>query len=445
MKQMSSDSRVGYLLSVVIAVIFVLLPFHALFTTWIGSNLGHLDVVRVWKEIILVISLPLAVVLTWRSPKLRKWLRQSWIVRLFGLYILLHIILGIWAMADDRVNSTALLYSYIVNLRFITFFIVCAIATASSQLLIRNWDKIILLPASLILVFGIVQRFFLPSDFLKHFGYGEDTIPAYQTVDAKLDYQRVQSTLRGANPLGAYLILIITTLAIILRKNRTFMIGALIASLMLMFYSYSRSAWIGLGLALATLLLLERPKLLDRYTFFVILSGLVITVAGIYLMRSSDPVQDILFHTSEKSQSAQSSNQQRFDAMRAGVSDIINQPQGGGPGTAGPASFRNSAPPKIAENYYLQIGQEIGLIGVTIFATINILVGVELWRRKEQQLARILLASLVGITFVNLVSHAWTDDTLAYLWWGLAGIACAPAILSGRSKAYGKKQKLPET
>jgi len=34
-----------------------------------------------------------------------------------------------------------------------------------------------------------------------------------------------------------------------------------------------------------------------------------------------------------------------------------------------------------------------------------------------------LLASLIGLIFVNLVSHAWADDTLAYVWWGLAGIA----------------------
>ena len=25
-----------------------------------------------------------------------------------------------------------------------------------------------------------------------------------------------------------------------------------------------------------------------------------------------------------------------------------------------------------------------------------------------------------------MLSHAWTDDTLAYVWWGLAGIAMAP-------------------
>jgi hypothetical protein len=25
-----------------------------------------------------------------------------------------------------------------------------------------------------------------------------------------------------------------------------------------------------------------------------------------------------------------------------------------------------------------------------------------------------------------MLSHSWADDTLAYLWWGLAGVAMAP-------------------
>jgi O-antigen ligase len=104
-------------------------------------------------------------------------------------------------------------------------------------------------------------------------------------------------------------------------------------------------------------------------------------------------------------------------------------------GSAGPASFRNTdGVPKIAENYYLQLGQEVGVLGMALFIAINILVGVELWKLRTQTLSRILLASLVGITFINLVSHAWTDDTISYVWWGLAGIALSPVILKSRHK-----------
>jgi hypothetical protein len=45
-----------------------------------------------------------------------------------------------------------------------------------------------------------------------------------------------------------------------------------------------------------------------------------------------------------------------------------------------------------------------------------------------------LLAALLGITFVNLLSQAWTDNTLSYLWWGLAGIALSPVLASAKGK-----------
>src|SRR5207253_8579957 len=45
---------------------------------------------------------------------------------------------------------------------------------------------------------------------------------------------------------------------------------------------------------------------------------------------------------------------------------------------------------------------------IAVFAAINILLGRELWQRRNSLLAKVLLASLIGLTFVNLISHAWT-------------------------------------
>jgi O-antigen ligase len=168
-----------------------------------------------------------------------------------------------------------------------------------------------------------------------------------------------------------------------------------------------------------------------------IITGLLslLIICGLYLgFRSSQTIQDVFLHTSTSSSSAASSNQIRNDALRNASRDVIDQPLGRGPGTAGPASFRNNHPARIAEDYYLQIGQEVGLIGMILFIAITILVARQLWFNRQDNLARILLASLIGISFVNLVSHAWTDDTLSLLWWGLAGIALAPGILKARKK-----------
>jgi hypothetical protein len=440
MKANSPLSRTDLVLSWAVAGILVLLPFHAVFTTWLGSNFGHLDLFRVWKEMILVSIFPVILWEIWKSPKVKHWLLHSWIVRLYLFYALLHLGLGLLALQNHDVNQEAFAYALLVNLRFIGFFIICYILASNNGFLKRNWRAILLAPAAIVILFGIIQRFILPYDFLKHFGYGPDTIPAYQTVDSNIDYRRIQSTLRGANPLGAYLVLIIPAIFVVLGKYRRAAAACLLAALAALFYSYSRSAWVGVVLALALLIWWSKNYSLRLRELAIGLAVLMVLAGGVFLLRSNQAAEDTLFHTSSASTSSQSSNEARSSAIKHGLSDVIHEPLGRGPGTAGPASFRNNRTPRIAENYYLQIGQEVGLIGMAIFIAINILVGMQLWLRCGDPLAKILLASLIGLTFVNMVSHAWTDDTLAYLWWGLAGICLAPAILEPRHKKNEKAQ-----
>lgn len=431
-----NTSKLALKLSWLVAGIFILLPFHALLTTWAGSNLGHLDAWRIWKDVLLVLIVPPALWLAWRTPELKKWLMSSWITRLFGLYILLHIFLGAWALGRHDVSSTALIYALIINLRFITFFIICLVVATKNDFLRRHWQKLLLAPATVVLVFGLVQKFLLPYDFLRHFGYGKNTIPAYQTVDSNLDYRRLQSTLRGANPLGAYLVLIIPALFLRVRPLGHWWIrlAGLVCAVVVLFFTYSRSAEIGVAIALGLLAWWGIGKKISGRQIIALLAvSAILAGGGLYIFRNSQPVQDTLFHTSNSSTALRSSNADRLQSLKNGAYDVIHQPLGRGPGTAGPASYRNNPPadgPRIAENYFLQIGQEVGVLGMALLIAIIYLVARELWARRSDQLAKILLASLVGLTFVNLLSHGWTDDTISYLWWGLAGLALSakPAV-----------------
>jgi hypothetical protein len=72
---------------------------------------------------------------------------------------------------------------------------------------------------------------------------------------------------------------------------------------------------------------------------------------------------------------------------------------------------------------------------MALFIAINVYIGRELWRRRTDALALGLFVSLIGLTFVNMLSHAWSDDTLTYLWWGLAGIALTTTTKSSRQKS----------
>jgi hypothetical protein len=441
MKSVISSSRLTFFMSWITVLILVFLPFHAFFTSWAGNNFGHLDLFRIWKEILIALLMPLVLLLAWSRSDTEQFLKTSKVVRLYLAYIVLYAGWGAWALHRHNVNKTALIYGLIVDLRFIGFFLMTYIIASHSPFLKKNAVKILIIPAAIVAVVGILQKLDMPQSFLAYF-YGKGTIPPYQTIDSGSKIQRLQSTLRGPNPLGAYSVLAVTAFAGFI-KQQYLRFVAIAATLVVLFYSYSRSGWIG---ALISLWLLAWWMLLKSHHKVWLVSSIiaivVLTGGSFYFLRSNHTAQDTFLHTNSSSKAPTSSNEVRLASIKDGVRDVIHEPLGRGPGTAGPASFRNKPhETRIAENYYLQIGQEVGVLGMAIFIAINVLVAKELWYKRRDLLAKVLLASLVGITFVNLLSHAWADDTLGLLWWGLAGICLAPDILASRTKAKNAKIK----
>jgi uncharacterized membrane protein YjjB (DUF3815 family) len=408
----------------------------------LGSNFDHFDLFRIWKEIVIALMVPFGVYLAFRNTVYRQWLVQAWLARLILAYLGLTLVTGLWAASTHHVNREALLYSLFANLRYLGFFLLVVLVSSQTDWLKRYWKWLVLLPAAVVVIFGLIQRTLLPYDFLRHFGYGPDTIPAYQTVDNKLDYRRIQSTLRGANPLGAYLVLVISLLIGQIKRVKNWYLAAVGLAVSTLFLSYSRSAYIGTFIAAVMVgYLATRSPHARRKMMIGSVIGVVIVILGIGLFRTNNLVENTLFHTDETSKSRTSSNADRAHALELGSRDVLRHPLGKGPGTAGLASVRNNHPARISENYFLQIGQEVGWLGLGLFIAINILVGQQLWQRRKDNLALALLASLIGLTFVNLLSHAWADDTLGLLWWGLAGIALSPGILNIKRKHHETTEK----
>jgi hypothetical protein len=202
------------------------------------------------------------------------------------------------------------------------------------------------------------------------------------------------------------------------------------AGLIDLYFSYSRGAWIGLALSLLTLAALgfKWDKRLQLWAGGII-CVLIVLAAGLFVgLRNNTSFQDAIFHTSTNSSIKVSSNQNHLSALKQGLSDAVHQPLGRGPGTAGPASVYNDHTVRIPENYFVQIAEEIGWLGLVVFLLIYWLVARWLYAARKNPLALGLFAALVGITFINLVSLAWSDNTLSYLWWGLAGVVLAPLL-----------------
>jgi O-antigen ligase len=342
---------------------------------------------------------------------------------------------GLLALNQHDVTAKALGYGLIVNLRFLAFFLVTWAVALRMARLRSHWQWLVLWPAAGVIIFGLLQIFVLPHDFLRHFGYSAATIQPFETINHNQHYVRIASTLRGANPLGAYLLIPISLLVVLLIRNgRNWRQGIfLAASLIVLFFTFSRSAWVGAALSIIVLLFLSRLSrpaqkvALAVSTVFLILAACV-TIS----LRHNPHFENFVFHTQSGS-GVVSSNDNHITAFKSGMHDLRHSPLGDGPGTAGPASVYNNHQARIAENYFIQIGQETGWLGLTLFLLINLAVAALLYVRRDDPLALSLFASLIGLTFINLLSHAWTDDTLAYVWWGLAGVAMAPLTLKKES------------
>jgi hypothetical protein len=423
----------------IILFILLILPFHEFLTTWLASNLGHINLFRVWKEIVLILISPIVIYLALINKKLKNWLIKDRLILLILLFAVIAIILGIYGYLHKNVDLAALAAGLIIDLRFFLIFLFTLVITQYTDFFKKYWKQILIYPALVVILFGIAQLF-LPLNFLSHFGYGPNTIPVFQTVDSQLSIHRIQSTLRGANPLGAYLILIIPIFIFFSTRDLVVRLFSSVLSLAALYFTYSRSAYIGFILTAGIIfyyLKFENHAWAIKYKkafYYLITTGLVIILAAFLIFRNNSSLDNVLFHTNKNSTVATSSNSVRFSNLRVNASNFLHHPLGQGVGIAGPASAHNNHPAKIAENFYIQIGQETGVVGLVVFLAINIIVGYRLYLRRDDQLALILFASLIGISLVNMVSHAWADDTLSLIWWAFAGVALSPKLIKSRIK-----------
>ena len=411
-------------------LILLLMPLYGFLTVWAASIFGHYTAIRLWKEVVLLVCVAGALYLIAFDHKIRTHTLSRRLVWIILSYCALNLVWAAVAYHKHDVTAKALGYGLIVDLRFPVFFLVTwAVALRLARLRVR-WQWLVLWPAYVVVIFGLLQVFILPHNFLEHFGYGPSTIPVQETINNNPHYIRIASTLRGANPLGAYLLIPISLLIVQLTSAKRNWRQALFltASLIVLLYSFSRSAWVGAALSIGIILMISIKSQKTRRQLVAAVGLLVIVLAGLFAtFHNNSHFQNFVFHTQTNSSIKSTSDQGHASAFRAGLKDLAHDPLGRGPGSAGPASVYNAGhAPRIAENFYIQIGQETGWIGLFLFVLINLGVGYLLWLRRSDPLALSLFASLIGLTLVNMLSHAWADDTLAYVWWGLAGIAMAP-------------------
>lgn len=417
--------------AVVLAIIVLAMPFHAFITTWAASSWGNELAVKAWKELLLLAAILVLVVLWW--PLRRSFgrvLRQP-LALLILIYAALH---GVLVLAYDNAVEPSLA-GLMTNLRFLAIFLVAQLLVAALPGLsgrLRRWLAALTLVSGLIVAgLGILQVTVVPPTFLEQFGYDKQTsIAPFITIDENPEALRAFATLRGPNTFGMFLLLPMAMLVVLAARRRflTYVIPGLALVLTALLLSGSRSAWIGAVVTLVTLglLLLGQQRLwrlARRYGLYAGLAVIALVVAAFEV----PALRLAIFHSSPGDSSlTEGSTDQHWLATAGGIADALAHPLGRGPGQAGPASFYEPSGGRIAENYYVQVTQETGWLGLALLLAILWLVARRLWRlaagKRPPLVAASLLASFCGIAVINIFLHGWADDPTALVWWALAGL-----------------------
>lgn len=415
------------------ALVFLIIPFHAFITVWASTLVGHFVLLRLWKELILIILSIIVCYWLVSEKELRQKVLNDRLIRLIALYIILTVVLGLISYFLNLVTPKALGYALISNLRFMLWFGIIFIIAARSNWLLNHWHKLIFWPLSIVVVFGILQFFILPHDFLMHFGYNNSHSLTYVdglTLNQDSSILRVQSTMRGSNQLGAYLVvgisLIIACYSFLKKSYKMWALGVL--SFIALVLTFSRSAWLGMLVSALTLLAIKL-KPTQRTLIRISILALCCLAVGIIALRNNNTAHNVILHENTRSTAAVTSNSGHISALKNSLQDFRARPFGEGPGTAGQASIYNlNHEVRNTESYWLQISLEVGVLGLLLMGFILYYLGRELWYRRTDGLALGLFASLLGLIVINFLAYGFADDTLAYIWWGLAGIALAPYL-----------------
>lgn len=437
MKQGIFEKIYGTILLVVLGGIIIHAPLSVgLGTTFPGFEL----LIKSWKEILMIALVPIVAWFVWKNQLLKELARDR-IIQIAILYIFLHIITASAVLTGLLATFAGLA----IDLRFILFFVLVYIFLKYKPEYRDYCLKVGAAGAAIVVGFGILQLF-LPPDFLTIIGYGEDTIQPYLTVDKNPDFIRINSTLRGPNPLGAYIVILLGLITsaifnkkIDIRQPKMALIigGATLMSLIVLWVSYSRSAVGAAGVTIFIVTVTAARRLISRNMWIAGCIILFALLGGIVAGRDHPFIEHVVLHQNEEGGSEISSNDDHVHSLIDGTKRMLRQPIGAGIGSTGSASLMTDNP-LIIENQYLFIAHEVGWLGLVLFLVLIGLVLDRLWQQRKDWLSLGLFASGIGLSLIGILLPVWVDDTVSIIWWGFAAVAIATG---GRYANRKTKQK----
>lgn len=407
------------------------MPFSLFMSRWLSTYTGGLGIWDAAKDIATLVLLVVALIVA-RGQGLFKDKTAQGLFLIVTIYGLLHLAFIVLDASDQDFRSWTVATLY--NCRFLAYAFIAAVAGFElKKIPLRTIIKIVVIASTITCLIAFIQ-YLAPSNLMTHFGYSIErgAKPSF-FIDDKPDLPRVMSTVRDPNSYGAYLILPLSLLwALILKKSGSLklLIPLLLVHGLALLLTFSRGAW--LGAAISGLLVTgylyknEITSLIKKYYIILAVLSLCVISAG-FVLRNSYVFKNVIFH-SDESTVMDDPNELRVQLQNKAVQEIADDPEGHGPGTAGLVSIGNPKGTFLTENYYLQIGYEIGVLGLALFISILVLVYRSLTKDADSGLRAVLVGSFWAYGFISLLIHLWSNEAVAAQWWLLAGLVAGAAI-----------------
>ncbi len=455
--------------------LIVLLPFHALFVTvgtrlLLGSGHAPMAILAGWKEAVLGVILLIAFIEIVRATLHRSddsGIVAAGHVDLIDASILALLLLSVALLLTGHPSVTA---HYILGFKYdfiplIAFLILRRVPWSDD---FKNRVPLLLLVTGCIVALYGVLTFFLPMSFFVNLGYSDahslylanGPLAAFQQIGDSA-VRRIQSTFSGPNQFGLWLLIPWSVVMVEIVRRKVFSFWFLVFSFLLiaiaLLLTFSRAAWIGAFVIFVAALGQLPPK-----TFMKIIVPLIVAGAlGLVMVLQSGPSVFLRL----------GSDRGHFERPLQAIQMMRDFPLGTGLGTAGPAtnrthdacvfletgddpSWAKSNPnlcvftgktqvqpagkvcncPVLPENWYLQMGVEMGVIGFLLYAALIVILLMRLRVMsyglrvtKVSELTLPIFFAFFALSVAALFLHAWEDAAVAYSVWALLAI-CVPPL-----------------
>lgn len=400
-----------------VAILLALLPFHAFLWTWFHSfywTESWTIFVQAWKEILvgaLALLALIKLITTRKFPKNRSFWIGVALVFLAILYL---------AFGSNPLGQK------ILGLRSATIFIVAFLAIqffSFSEKQKQRLVSVILGAAGLVILFALLQKFFLPADFLKNFGYSENVsswlpggnLPMYHLV-GDTNTVRLQSTFAGPNQLAAYLLVVLPLSAFLWYSpkvlNKILLTFLLLGGTATLYFTYSRSAWLGFAVILSVFLISTWRQYYQGKLKIPLLTAFAILVcaSGVGFFYRTQLNEIVLRSASTSEHLSRSVEAAKF---------VVQNPLGLGLGQSAGVSQRFDTENNTGltpENTYLGTALELGWLGGMLFLAFIFALLIEQKRQSSP-----LFYSLLGIAVIAVFLHPLEDMPTALTLFLLAG------------------------